>query len=94
MPNGLVYLDKAGNTGLTFLDPAQPTFVLAGWIVAAETMEAARSVVNAVSIESGSRDLKGRRMMRTPVGRERVERLLRGLEDLGCCPAYMLYEKR
>ena len=94
MTNGVVYLDEAGNTGLNFLDPSQPTFVLAGWFLPADAIEAARSVVNAISSESGSSDMKGSRMMHTRLGRGRVDRLVGGLLEVGCCPAYALYEKR
>ncbi len=94
MTDGMVYLDEAGNTGLNFLDPSQPTFVLAGWIVPTETCESASAVVTAISLESGSRDLKGGRMMRSPTGRDRVGRLVRELQEIGCLPVYMLYEKR
>ena len=89
-----VYLDEAGNTGLNFLDPDQPTYVLAGWIVPANRVDTARSAVTKISLESGSVDLKGSRMMRTPTGREKLERLVKELRELGCCPAYFLCEKR
>ena len=92
--NGSVYLDEAGNTGLNFLDPAQPTYVLGGWIVRADQIEAASTAVTAVSQESGSPDLKGSRMMHSVAGRQRVERLVRDLRQLGCYPVYSLYEKR
>ena len=92
--NGSVYLDEAGNTGLNFLDPAQPTYVLGGWIVRADQIEAASAAVTAVSQESGSPDLKGSRMMHSVAGRQRVERLVRDLRQLGCYPVYSLYEKR
>ena len=83
---GTVYLDEAGNTGLNFLDPDQPTYVLAGWIVPADRVAAACSAATAMSLESGSSDLKGSRMMRTRGGRERLGRLVRELEELGCYP--------
>ena len=92
--SGSVYLDEAGNTGLNLLDPDQPTYVLAGWIVPSDRYGAARSAVTAISDESRSRELKGSRMMGSAPGRQRVERLVRNLVDLECYPVYFVYEKR
>ena len=92
--SGSVYLDEAGNTGLNLLDPDQPTYVLAGWVVPSDRYDAARSAVTAISDESGSRDLKGSRMMGSALGRQRVERLVSNLVDLECYPVYSIYEKR
>ena len=94
MVNGWVYLDESGNTGLNLLDPAQPTYALAGWLVRADQADAARTAVTRVARESGSSDLKGSRMMRSATGRARAERVISDLRQLGCQPVYSLYEKR
>ena len=94
MVNGWVYLDESGNTGLNLLDPDQPTYALAGWLVRADQADAARAAVTRVASESGSGDLKGSRMMRSATGRARAERVIGDLRQLGCQPAYSLYEKR
>ena len=93
MVDGWVYLDESGNTGLNLLDPAQPTYSLAGWIVRADQVDAARAAVARVARESGSGDLKGSRMMRSATGRHRAERVIGDLRRLGCQPVYSLYEK-
>lgn len=94
MTDAWVYLDESGNTGLNLLDPDQPTYALAGWMVRADQADAARAAVARVAAESGSADLKGSRMMRSATGRRRAERVIGDLRRLGCQPVYSLYEKR
>lgn len=85
------YLDESGATGRNLQDPAQPYFILAGWLC--EPTDERLS--DAVATARGRRaELKGAGLLRNPRGRTRGAHLLRDALESGAIPLVSVTEKR
>lgn len=92
----VVYCDESGNTGPNYVDPDQPFYALAAWVVPHEHIADAAAEVELHRQEYSpqSRELKGAILLKTERGRRGVISLIRTLGHLGCVPLYEILEKR
>ena len=88
-----LYCDEAGNTGPNFIDQNQPIYVLAGLLVPS----AAEPVLDAAiqtARRTGAQEVASARMLDSESGCRRLEGALKKLEEAGCVPVYVIFEKR
>ncbi len=88
-----LFADESGNTGLHHLDAAQPTYVLAGWLVDDASVGAARAAVRAARAAMTSSELSGPRLLKTTIGRRVAFDLLRKMGAVAT-PLVVAVEKR
>lgn len=88
-----LFADESGNTGLHHLDRAQPTYVLAGWLVENGKIEPARSAVRAARAAMTHSELSGPQLLKTTMGR-RVALDLLGALGAVASPFVVAVEKR
>ena len=89
----VAFVDESGNTGGNYLDPAQPYYVTAGWLLRQNDAMQARMAVSQALAATSMRELKGSQMMKARRGREAALPLV--LTLLGfCTPVLVVIEKR
>jgi hypothetical protein len=89
-----VYLDESGNTGPDFLQPDQPVYVVAGWMVPRSSTTAARGVIaTAAPLQAQQLELKGKNLVTRARGRTIAANVVIGLLSLRCLPVFSLFEK-
>ena len=78
------------------MDRTQPTYVLGGWLVSkVEAADADQLIASVVRQRHGTAsELKASRLLRSTTGRDLARTLIDSLLQLGCRPAFSLYEKR
>lgn len=90
-----LYFDESGNTGINYVDPHQPVFVMAGWLVRDDQRGILeRAVATVRALYPDSPEVSASLVLGTPVGQARAAHLLRELIAAGVQPVYALAEKR
>ncbi len=95
-PSAAVYCDESGNTGANYLDPAQPFYVLAGWLVPDKrAVEVAVAVDRLLQAEfPRSAELKAGEALRNDRRKGKCAKLFSTMGRLGCVPTFVIAEKR
>jgi len=94
----VVYADESGHSGDNYLDPQQPIFVMAAWVVPSASVSKVSQAVADTRVRhapSGSRrpELKFSRLVRNAAGQTLVADLLSGLMTFGAVPVVEVWEK-
>ena len=87
------FADESGNTGKNHLDPDQPYYVAAGWLLRRSDVPRASSLVHDSLSKSEMGELKGRKLVKTTKGRRVLRELLPALLAF-CTPLSVVIEKR
>lgn len=89
----LFYLDESGNTGTNWLDPNQPYFVYAGWLIKQSCIDSASQRIKALDALSPGTELKSTELLDNH--KKEFFRLLTSLiEDELALPLFVVYDKR
>lgn len=87
------YLDESGNTGSNWLDPNQPYFVYAGWLIKQSNLESACQRVAVIDALSPGDELKSSELLEEH--RTDFFQLLTALiKDEQALPIFVVYDKR
>jgi len=91
-----VYCDESGNSGPNYLDPAQPFYVLAGWLVPDERIVEVNVVIEAFRTTHFEQrnELKATAVLRNEATKGKCVTLFRSLAELHCVPMFLIAEKR
>ena len=90
------FCDESGNSGPNYIDPAQPFYVTAGWLVPDAAVASASDAVVRIRQEWSPQtlELKSTSVLRRRNGLECVRALVQALGRLGALPVFSVAEKR
>lgn len=90
------FCDDSGNTGPDFIEPNQPIYVEAGWIVPVATIDnLERDILDfEASLRGQSAEKKAKTVLKTYAGLTATTKLFELLQEAGCIPVFVLAEKR
>lgn len=90
------YCDESGNSGGNYLDPQQPFYVLAGWLIEKDKRFKVDNVINkyrALHFQEKS-ELKGSEILKSTHGQKTVNDLFHEIGQTGCVPFFIIAEKK
>ena len=85
-----LYCDEAGNSGLSYLDPAQPVHVIAGWVVPTEREEQWAAEITALRDQQSAPELHGVKLLKTRRGPALAAKILEAGLRNGCLPTSLV----
>lgn len=89
-----LYCDEAGNSGINYLDPAQPVHVIAGWVVPKEREQKWGAEIASLRAQQGAPELHGVKLLKTSKGRKLAANILEAGLRNGCLPTSLVAFKR
>jgi hypothetical protein len=91
-----VYCDESGNSGGNYLDPQQPFYVLAGWMIERGLKYRAENRISLFRKEHfpDKLELKGAEILKSNKGQALGNILLTELGQANCTPFFIIAEKR
>ena len=91
-----LYCDESGNTGGNFLDPAQPIYALAGWLIPTPEIQVAESRVLKFEQQftSPGEETKSKSILKSQSGLIAILNLFKSLGNGGCLPTFSMAEKK
>ncbi len=91
-----VYCDESGNSGPNYIDPLQPFYVLAGWLIPDERVVEVSVKIDKFRHEHFRQreELKSVGMLRNDSAKRKCAELFSDLGQLDCVPLYLIAEKR
>lgn len=84
------FADESGNSGMNYLDEAQPFHVEAGFLIPNAHLAAAQSVIRT---ETARPAMKGKDLMASDGGRRKVAKILQAIERANALPFFIVMEK-
>lgn len=90
-----LYCDESGNSGGNYLDPQQPFYVLAGWLIQKDQRFKVDGIVRRYLKEyyPEKTELKGAEILKSNQGQKIANQLFHEVGKLGCVPLYIIAEK-
>jgi hypothetical protein len=85
-----LYCDEAGNSGINYLDPAQPVHVLAGWLVPKEREQQWTAEIVSLREQQEAPELHGVKLLKTSKGRKLAATILEAGLRNGCLPTSLV----
>ncbi|MEK3738787.1 DUF3800 domain-containing protein [Paenibacillus sp. FSL R5-0636] len=91
-----LYCDESGNSGGNYLDPQQPFYVLAGWLIQKDQRFKVDGIVRRYLKEyyPEKTELKGAEILKSNQGQKIANQLFHEVGKLGCVPLYIIAEKK
>ncbi|MGA6826948.1 DUF3800 domain-containing protein [Nitrospira sp. NS4] len=95
-PSYTLYCDESGNTGGNFLDPDQPVYTLAGWLVPTAEIQVAENLVLQFEqkLTSQGDEIKSKHVLKSQLGLIATHKLFNSLGKVGCLPTFSMAEKK
>jgi hypothetical protein len=85
-----LYCDEAGNSGINYLDPAQPVHVIAGWVVPKEREQQWTAEITSLRAQQGAPEMHGVKLLKTSKGRKLAAKVLEAGLRNGCLPTSLV----
>ncbi|PRQ08744.1 DUF3800 domain-containing protein [Enhygromyxa salina] len=85
-----LYCDEAGNTGINYLDPAQPVHVIAGWVVPKEREQQWATEIASLRAQQRAPELHGVTLLKSSKGRKLAAKILEAGLRNGCLPTSLV----
>lgn len=88
-----LYVDEAGNSGINYLDSAQPFYITAAWLCEKHHVEKIFNTVDEFNKKYSMKEIKGKNLMRNESQQFKSLDLHRGLLKSGALPFYTISHK-
>lgn len=90
------FCDDSGNTGPDFIEPLQPIYVEAGWIIPVAKINSLEQYVLdfEASLQSRATEKKAKIVLKTRTGLAEATKLFKLFKNADCIPVFVLAEKR
>lgn len=91
-PAAFLFVDESGNSGVNYLDAAQPFYVSAGFLIQASRVPEMRRAIQAF-LRPGEVELKAERILRRPAGQRRAVDIIKAVGKAGAVPLFIVMDK-